>query len=58
MSDNDPKEMMKGSHILHGEGRLHRSNDPVQQVIGGGSENNVIRIQKQVCSVRAMAVDK
>jgi hypothetical protein len=50
--------MMKGSHILHGEGRLHRSNDPVQQVIGGGSENNVIRIQKQVCSVRAMAVDK
>jgi len=52
------KEVVKWAKILHGE-FLHQSiNDPAKELLGGGSEHNVVHIEQQINGLCTATVNK
>jgi len=42
------EEMMKGAKVLHGKLVLECCNQAMQELLGGGSEDDLVDIEKQV----------
>ena len=51
MSDSHAEKKMESTHVGHGKFLMGRGDGPARKSICGGSQNNVIDIQKKVNNI-------
>jgi hypothetical protein len=56
--NTDTQKMVKGAHVGHRELTTQCSNNPVKETRRGGSQHNIINIEKKKSHVSTSAVDE